>query len=313
MLHLQHFPKILSVDQPPPQKEKKMWFENIEDLKMLSLMGAKTESRSDGCLCNRYPLQSIVDPGNFALCFGRKTHKCSVDRDSVRFRRFGDLQEERLRRTQKKQKCRKLISQRPKTSGVASPQRCMVCGVGVKSRKTLAFHLKHVHPESRPYRCMVCGSTFNNSGTLACHRSNVHQKRQVKCKSCAYTTITKARMKLHVRSHTTGIKCSHCEKCFPNTQAFQQHLSRHGQRKAFDCSICDKVFASSHSLNIHLKGKHGQGYRCRHCNKVFESPAQQARHCKSVLSVWDNVPCLHFWWKMHVLMCKSARFPSFVI
>ncbi len=31
---------------------------------------------------------------------------------------------------------------RPKATGKASPQRCMVCGAGLESKKALVFHLK---------------------------------------------------------------------------------------------------------------------------------------------------------------------------
>ncbi len=44
---------------------------------------------------------------------------------------------------------------RKKTSGLASPQRCMVCGVGLASKKVLAFHLKQTHPSKKPYKCLL--------------------------------------------------------------------------------------------------------------------------------------------------------------
>lgn len=89
-------------------------------------------------------------------------------------------------------------TQRKKISGLASPQRCMVCGVGFASKKVLAFHLKQMHPSEKPYKCALCDKAFNNNPGLASHTTNVHHEKIVSCKHCSYTTISRARMRLHM-------------------------------------------------------------------------------------------------------------------
>ena len=46
------------------------------------------------------------------------------------------------------------------------------------------------------------------------------------------------------------------------------------------CSQCDKSYASKLALQVHTRGKHGQGYQCPHCTKVFDAPIKKARHLK---------------------------------
>ncbi len=148
-------------------------------------------------------------------------------------------------------------------SGLASPQRCSECGVSLASRKTLVFHLRQVHLTSHSYYCDTCDGAFNNAPALAMHKSNVHCVKSVFCKHCSYSTVSQACMKLYVRSHISGLKYAHCVKQFPNPASLKQHQLHHSHRQVFECLDCDKVFATTHSLNIHNKGKHGLGYLCQ--------------------------------------------------
>ena len=78
------------------------------------------------------------------------------------------------------------------TSGLPSPQHCVVCTVDLPSKKALAFHLKQIHLESRSYTCSVCQKTFNCQPDLSTHHYSVHSLRSVKCKHCPYSTISKS-------------------------------------------------------------------------------------------------------------------------
>ncbi len=150
--------------------------------------------------------------------------------------------------------------QRQKSTGKASPQHCMLCCVGLPSRKALAFYLKSIHPQFKPYRCLDCMNAFNNSNNLATHWSNTHRKKVVHCKHCTYTLQTKARMHLHMSIHTTGFKCIQCGSKFLIQRALNCHLKLHEKHHEYPCATCGKIFATLSSKNIHTKGKHGVGY-----------------------------------------------------
>ena len=70
-------------------------------------------------------------------------------------------------------------AKKPCTSGLASPQHCMLCGVGLELQKLFVFHLRQNHPSMRPYHCVTCDKTFNNAPGLASHMTNVHCERNV--------------------------------------------------------------------------------------------------------------------------------------
>ncbi len=154
-----------------------------------------------------------------------------------------------------------------------SPQSYSICQVAVKMKKVLAFHLKQCHPESRSYRCLHCEGAYNNTDDLASHFSNAHSVKNIQCKHCAYTATTVARMQVHVHRHTSGVHCKWCSKAYPNLHSLCVHMELHSTRMEHPCVTCIKVFASSHSLHIHCKGQHGEGYAC-HCGAIFASPAQ---------------------------------------
>ncbi len=129
------------------------------------------------------------------------------------------------------------------------------------------------------YQCADCESAFNNAGDLSCHITNVHKVKHVKCKHCNYKAASQAHMCLHVQKHTSGIKCSKCQKSYPSKHALELYQTLHAVREKFVCPVCEVVFATVNSLHIHTKGKHGSGYVCK-CGSTFPSPVQRLRHTK---------------------------------
>ena len=90
-------------------------------------------------------------------------------------------------------------------------------------------------------------------------------------------------MQIHVRAHTSGLKCKKCGKSYPNVRSLKEYLKLHEKHVAFQCTSCDKSFTTEHSLHIHVKGNHRSGYECK-CGEVFKPPIQCARHTKKCLS-----------------------------
>ncbi len=152
-----------------------------------------------------------------------------------------------------------------------------MCRVGVKSKGALLFHLKSFHLASRTYHCSDCDSTFNNAADLAGHVWSTHSKKKVSCKHCLYKMTLGARMQIHVWIHTSGMCCKMCGQSYPNSRSLCEHAKLHVTRTTSVCTTCEKSFAMEYSLRIHIKGKHGDGYRCV-CGLSFSSPVQRAHH-----------------------------------
>ena len=137
--------------------------------------------------------------------------------------------------------------------------------------------MKSFHPASRTYHCSDCDSAFNNAADLAGHIWSIHSKKKVSCKHYPYKITSGARMTIHVRIHTSGIHCKRCGQSYPNSRSLHEHTKLHGARTTSVCTTCEKTFAMEHSLRIHVKGKHGDGYKCVY-GLSFSSPVQRVCH-----------------------------------
>ncbi len=96
-----------------------------------------------------------------------------------------------------------------------------------------------MHPLSRCFSCTECGVKFNNLHEVSSHKSNVHRCHKVFCKECAFTSVSKARMRQHVRVHMQGLQCSKCHLWCPSLSALLVHERLHsGDREHFECTVC---------------------------------------------------------------------------
>ncbi len=84
-------------------------------------------------------------------------------------------------------------------------------------------------------------------------------------------------MRQHVRKHTKGFHCSHCQKCFSTRLQLHHHTSVHQSHERFDCADCEAFFFLQTSLKLHCQGKHGPGW----CGLRFDSPSQRQRYMKN--------------------------------
>ncbi len=105
-----------------------------------------------------------------------------------------------------------------------SCQLCPVCSIGLSTKGALCFHLKNIHPDSHLFACLQCDSSFNNRSDLAAHIWSIHSVKKVKCKHCVYSMTSGAQMQIHVRTHTSGLKCKKCGKSYPNARLLKEHL-----------------------------------------------------------------------------------------
>ncbi len=134
-------------------------------------------------------------------------------------------------------------------SGKPRPRLCLVCEERLVSGLALERHLKSRHPLSRTYVCGSCDSSFNNSRELASYCSNMHSRQKVFCKKCMYKTVSKAKMRQHIRMHTNGLKCKKCDKHFPSLSSLIIYERLHiSVRPDFDCELCDMTYKTCAAL-----------------------------------------------------------------
>ena len=104
----------------------------------------------------------------------------------------------------------------PPMCGKAKVHWCPVCQQEVSSSVALERHLHSLHPLSREFACLEYTTSFNTQCEVSSHKVNVHRSRKVKCKRCPYTTVSKGKMRQHIRRHMGGQRCGKCMKTFPS-------------------------------------------------------------------------------------------------
>ncbi len=90
-------------------------------------------------------------------------------------------------------------------SGTPQLHICPVCSDSLQSGLALERHLQSLNPLLRSFGCDHCESCFNTARQLSSHVANVHHVHKVACKECEYWTVSRAKMRLHVRKHTKGL------------------------------------------------------------------------------------------------------------
>ena len=76
------------------------------------------------------------------------------------------------------------------------------------------------------------------------------------------------------------VTCSYtfCQVCDEKLSSKTTLHSLHAATGEHNCSQCEHSYASKLALSIHVKGVHGPGYQCPHCDKVFDTPIKKACH-----------------------------------
>ena len=129
-------------------------------------------------------------------------------------------------------------------------------------------------------------------------------------------------MCIHVWTHTSDIRCKWCGHLYPNLRSLHEHSKLHDKRSTCIYTTCEKSFATEHSLWIHIKGKHSEGYSCAY-GAVFSSPSQRLHHNKKcqkklwmsyfctrdsrgcILSIFLSMVFLYFYRDMQLFCAKD--------
>ncbi len=181
-----------------------------------------------------------------------------------------------------------MLPQKRKGHNVHWILKCPECDFLAVKAKDLYMHIKTMHPEVRPYGCWSCKKNFRTDHDHLNHMNSLHRDKQFCCKVCPYSSATESRMLDHVWMHTSKkFECTSCDVKLATKLVLQCHTLLHLSDMELRCDQCGKIYASKLALTIHKHGKHGDGYQCSHCQKVFDAPIKKARHlwkCKEARS-----------------------------
>ncbi|XP_076434672.1 uncharacterized protein LOC143274678 [Babylonia areolata] len=140
---------------------------------------------------------------------------------------------------------------------------CEICGVHLKSVKSLKHHIAAIHRNERPYKCTLCDKSFVFKTKLNCHMKYNHAEggRLFHCDKCGNRFIDPKGLKSHqksVHSNEKPFKCTYCPSAFARKYTLGVHLRLHTGEKPFRCTECLQAFVQKPSLLLHLRSHHGQ-------------------------------------------------------
>ncbi|KAM7534813.1 hypothetical protein Aperf_G00000109844 [Anoplocephala perfoliata] len=107
-----------------------------------------------------------------------------------------------------------------------------------------------------PYACSFCGRFYRQKIHLRKHVMAQHTKEKpFYCPHCAYTTVEKSHLKVHIRTHT-GERPYICRVChYSSTQncTLKSHYLRKHPESKITCSACERVYITELEYQNHLK------------------------------------------------------------
>lgn len=158
---------------------------------------------------------------------------------------------------------------------------CEHCGRSYKLKTDLTHHVKRSHA-SELQICRFCGKEVKN---VRAHEWR-HQKRDKEttyvhtCHLCRKKFLHRSRLDNHLRLHEKGFKCEQCGKEYGGTRELMNHKRfKHGRVKIFTCALCQKPFPSSSNFYQHVLTHAGiKPYKCDVCEEDFTQRSSLLRH-----------------------------------
>ncbi|KAK1135036.1 hypothetical protein K0M31_007808 [Melipona bicolor] len=158
---------------------------------------------------------------------------------------------------------------------------CELCGRSYKLKTDLTYHMKRSHA-SELQICRFCGKEVRNvKGHEWRHQKRSKEARyEYTCHLCRKKFLHRSRLDNHLRLHEKGFKCEECGKEYRGTRELVSHRRyKHGQAKILTCVLCQKVFPSSSNFYQHVLTHAGiRPYKCDVCEEDFTQRSSLLRH-----------------------------------
>ncbi|XP_029828683.2 zinc finger protein 569 [Ixodes scapularis] len=164
--------------------------------------------------------------------------------------------------------------------------RCQHCPRVFYIEERFKRHLS-AHEENWGMSCPVCNQLFETQGYLESHMQRHSGKTPYECSDCgkrfsAPQGLTFHKQQHHERQPRQGARLSEqwphsCEVCgirFKYLSSQQAHMACHHpatDSQPLECTYCQRKLASKLALSQHLRKHTNEKYKCKHCDRGFQS------------------------------------------
>ena len=161
---------------------------------------------------------------------------------------------------------------------------CKLCEENFKSESRLINHMDLFHMVEMPVKCQKCKNISANRQEHRAHVVEFHNPK-VPCPHCG-KFVGKDGLKAHITvTHGTDTKekfvCPICGFQTKKKYFLEVHMTKHSDKKKFECKQCDKKFTWGSSLKSHMLAAHcenTQKYVCDICTHIFKDGANLKKH-----------------------------------
>ncbi|XP_055626428.1 zinc finger protein 585B-like isoform X2 [Toxorhynchites rutilus septentrionalis] len=192
---------------------------------------------------------------------------------------------------------------------------CTFCNEKVANRRSLARHMRKLHPEEKINRCHICHLFFKGVESLEKHIRDDHNGFAHMCTICM-EGFGEGEKDEHEKSCLGRLMftCSFCEERYTSKAVIWKHLDSHETnetdkdssykemrsfQKIYCCALCDdgRGYEENPYWN-HIHHKHdGRHLRCSDCGKTFRTRKHMVVHtgvqCKVGLKAREKAARLH--------------------
>lgn len=147
---------------------------------------------------------------------------------------------------------------------------CDICGMSVKGKVAMKYHMDTVHSISGVFTCNICNKQFNAKQLLYRHNKNAHYK----------------------KSPRSPVYCEICGKVYKDSSILKKHKLIHSSDRPFKCDVCGASFKQNVTLSLHSRVHSSVGkYCCKGCGTTFkwkQTFDKHTRKCKPIAGRSDS-------------------------